>query len=369
MKRCTYYDVNRVQCDIHTDKGVFCFLHEDIEHDPVKLLVNTRRSKSKIRVKLKPISAKYLRKYHGEAQGLVKGTATMQDEQHSEVISREQCLSWLSRPAINPLTGRLININGPTFKKLQKACLHYQINVDIPEGDLKDIYGCNNDIDPVMGMDFNDMDDSEIADLIKLGSGNCYMLDTLHGWYKSKVQDVQQGETVEITDPMRPDYKLTDMEIAKIDEYMLANDSTYTKPIHKVPARPPPGYHLIIDQDWINVVGFHKVKILRPNGSTRVIGTLPMRIEDGGINSYVVYERLFHAWEKGVLMLFNNPEGTTGIPLLDDSRYTYDVWWNSIHTPVYPFDPLTIDVHSDIIRHNLSELHDRLNDRIGGVVS
>lgn len=275
------------------------------------------------------------------------------------VLTKEQCIKWKADVTVNPLTGRIIKIGSPTFMKFQNACVHYGININAKEGSWTEVYGCKNDSDPVGGDQYAQLQEDEVSNLIRLGSGMCYPLDTLYGWYKAKVQEGEDGVAVVVTDPMVPSYVLTADEIAMIDQYMSERLSSYQKPQPKPVKHPPVGHSLIVNQDWVHTPGFHRIEIKRPDGSIRIIGVLPMMVDgSGGVSSYSVMQKLYNAWNKGILMQFNDPEGITGLHILDASAspFNYDhVWWNGSR---YDFimDPMFNDEIRDAIISNLQQL-------------
>jgi len=277
------------------------------------------------------------------------------------LLTRVQCEQWLKDPIINPLTGRLIKIGGPMFNKLKLSCKSYGIQIPEPKGTFEEIYHCNNDSDPVGGEQYGQMQEDEVKNLIRLGSGMCYPLDTLYGWYKTKRQSTEVGKDISVTDPMVPSYVLTDEEIGLINRYMRQQDETYVEPQGRVLVGAPVGYRLFITDYWVNEPDFHNIIIERPNGTIRTIGSLPMTINEGGISSYVVWQKVYELWNKGLLMVDNNPEGVTGIAILDASGHDVVHWWDNtgryFNALMYP------DLRERIIK-NLEALNRQLDERL-----
>lgn len=283
------------------------------------------------------------------------------------LLTRVQCEQWLRDPIINPLTGRLIKIGGPVFNKLKDACTSYGIQIPEPKGTFGETYRCNNDSDPVGGEQYSQMQEDEFKNLIRLGSGMCYPLDTLYGWYKTKRQSTEAGANVSVTDPMVPSYILTDEEIGIINRYMKQQDENYVEPQGKIIATAPDGYQLEIDQQWSTFVDIHTLKIIRPDGSIRTIGTLPMT-NNGGIDSYVILQKIYELWNKGLLFVDNNPEGITGLEILDTTApagFSSSHWWGEPQPSYNTYAPLDNPVLNEQITSNLEILSRQLDERLG----
>lgn len=348
--KCGYYSQSSTQCSNEAVHKGFCEMHDWILDNTSQLNANAKR-KPKIKAKLK------------------KKKPVAQQEGDGNEFTLEQCKKWQKNIVRNPVTGRLIKVHGPTFKKLQTACIEYGISSEIPD-DFKftEIYGCLNDNDPVSGNQYAQLQEDEISNLIKLGSGMCYPLDTLYGWYKAKVQD-SEGKSFKVTDPMIPSYVLTDQELDLIDAYMMNRDATYKKPKPKEHLKPPAGYSLEIDQDWHLNEGIHRVYIKRPNGSMRIIATLPMRVEgESGVDSYAIMTKLYDAWSKGLLMINNNPEGETGIAMLDKTQgghHNYH-WWNG-ESMAGVFNPMDNPMTKEKLIINLGQMQSDLENRLMGL--
>lgn len=392
---CKYYNFKGDKCDLPALSNGFCSTHQYVAQDPDLQQTNEMRSitaKSKIKppahkikAKLKPkpkpksesvpdpkqtikLKAKVKAKLRAKPKPRAKTLQPQQPqqpqqtEQQSEakkLISKTHCEKWLKNPTINPLTGRMIKVNGSVYKKMQKACSFHGVNIPSPEGRFQDVYGCGNDMDPVMGDMYQDYEDYD--DLIKLGSGMCYPLDTLYDWYKAKVTSSHEGTKFKVTDPMVPSYTLTDEELRQIDDYMSERDHSYQPPKQRPPIGPPQGYQLIIDQDWNNTVGFHNVRVRTPNGSNRIIGTLPMEVDEGGISSYAVLQKLYEAWNRSVLTLPGNPYHTV-ITMFEmtNTGLNNNYWWGG--PPAY--DPMSNPEYKEIIVKNLGIVEAQLEDLI-----
>jgi len=294
-----------------------------------------------------------------------------QDDQFPEppppppLLTRSQCEQWLRDPTTNPLTGRLIKIGGPVFGKLKHACSSYGIQIPEPKGTFGEMYHCSNDSDPVGGDQYAQMQEDDVKNLIRLGSGMCYPLDTIYNWYKTKRQSTEIGTDISVTDPMVPSYVLSDEEIGIINRYMRQQDENYIEPQGKISAVAPVGYRLEINQDWSFFYDFHNLMVIRPDGSVRNIGTLPMTIDEGGISSYVALQKIYDVWSKGLLMQSNNPEEATGLTILDMTApggISSAHWWDNGGT--YYLDPLSVPGLRERIARNLEALNRELDLRL-----
>jgi hypothetical protein len=284
-----------------------------------------------------------------------------------QLLTRTQCEQWLRDPIINPLTGRLIKIGGPVFNKLKHACDSYGIQIPVPKGTFGEMYRCNNDSDPVGGEQYAQMQEDEVKNLIRLGSGMCYPLDTLYGWYKTKRQSTEVGANVSVTDPMVPSYILTDEEVGLINRYMKQQDENYVEPQGKITAKAPDGYQLDIEQQWGTYVNIHNLTLVRPDGTRRTIGTLPMTF-NGGVDSYVILQKIYELWNKGLLFVDNNPEGVTGLEILDmtaPAGFSSSHWWGEIQPLYNIYAPLDIPDLNEQITGNLEILSRQLDERLG----
>lgn len=338
MSQCNYYSYNLERCTDQAQTGSdFCDIHDYVRDVPGIFSLNEQRRQRAHGNSPYPVPVKIKAKvkaHEPRAQVRVKTTPIKAKIRVRPALTREQCEKWRVNVTINPITDRMIKVNGPTFKKFQAACVSHGIDigdVDVDVENWKDVYNCNNDSDPVSGQQYAQLQEDEIKDLIRLGSGMCYPLDTLYGWYKAKVQGSEEGTVVTVTDPMVPSYVLTSDEIAIINRY--ADEYGYSRPKHKKTTRAPPGYRLEIDQDWTNTVDFHKIYVIAPNGSRRVIGVLPMNIDGGGVTSYSVLQKIYDAWNRGFLMPHNNPALLTGLSILDatadqNALHNYH-WWTT----------------------------------------
>jgi len=283
------------------------------------------------------------------------------------LLTKTQCEQWIRDPIINPLTGRLIKIGGPVFNKLKHACTSYGIQIPEPKGTFGEMYRCNNDSDPVGGEQYSQMQEDEVKNLIRLGSGMCYPLDTLYGWYKSKRQSTEVGANVSVTDPMVPSYILTDEEVGLINRYMKQQDENYVEPQGKIIATAPAGYQLDIEQQWGAYVNIHNLTLIRPDGTRRTVGTLPMTV-NGGINSYVILQKIYELWNKGLLFVDNNPEGVTGFEILDitaPAGFSSSRWWGEIQPSYNIYAPLESPDLNEQITSNLEILSRQLDERLG----
>jgi hypothetical protein len=359
---CGYYNLKNERCNLETMTSAdFCPYHNYIADDPKRLLLNEKRKeksigngpqiKIKAKLKIKPV-AKAQQTDLEPPKRFIKAKL-------KPLLTKEQCIKWQADVTINPVTERIIKVGGPTFTKFQKACSLYGIDIKAKEGSWTDIYGCKNDTDPVGGDQYAQLHEDEVNNLIRLGSGMCYPLDTLYGWYKTKVQESEDGSDAVVTDPMIPSYILSDNEIAIINKYMSENNHDYEKPKQKKKKFPPAGYNFSVDQNWNLTQGIHNVYIHRPDGSLRIIGTLPMRVDEcGGSSSYAVMQKLYDAWSKGILLLNNNPEGLTGLHMLDATAgggFDNQVWWNG-NSGYVTFDPMVHHETRLAVINNLQKL-------------
>jgi hypothetical protein len=361
MPRCDYHNYNKEQCTSNAlDNNIFCASHKYIAANHSRLAANEKR---KSNVPVTKVKAKIKKPVAVAEDGALPKKVKAKIKTKIE-FTRGQCQKWQKMPSINPKTGRMIKINGPTFISLQKACTSYGIGVDKREGTFGDLHGCLNDSDPVGGDQYAQLQEDEIRNLIKLGSGMCYPLATLYGWYKSKVQS-SEGATYKVTDPMVPSYVLTSQELAIIDQYMHEQNNEYTKPKPKPVLRPPAGYILEVDQDWLGTIDIHPIYVIRPDGNRRIVGMLPMTVNEGGVESYAVMFKLYDAWNKGVLFLDNDPEGYTGIPILDATApgpsYNHH-WWNTIGGVMITQPMSSPDTRNAIVT-NLGLLQEALDSR------
>jgi hypothetical protein len=360
---CEHVNKKGKKCTWDVMKGSkFCGLHEECLKNK-KIKATVRQLPAKILV---PGPRKASVKGKSAVKIMPKIKGALKPKSPSGLITYEQCTTWLMNPAIHPLTGRFVKIGSAEFNKFVKACDTHGIKIKEPQGSFSKIYGCNNDLDPVGQDDLSEFDEEKTRDIIKLGSGNCYALDSLYGWYKAKTQ---AGE--ETSDPMNPDYKLTPAEFSRIGLYMLANDPAYATPKKKSDKGAPEGYSLTIDEDWILYRGFHNVQIVHPDGTRRRIGSIPMTVLTGGIDSYVIWALMQQTWQRGLLMTFNDPAGTTGIDIFDQSRGGHNgsqdsVWWGGGDLPYGAYDQ-NGDMVNPIVVQNLAILFDKLNDKMGGI--
>lgn len=344
---CNYYNFKGDKCTLPALANGFCGAHQYIAESSEALKDNQARSmlskpKTKLKAKLKASKPKIKAKFKSKPK----------------LITEDQCQKWAISPTVNPLTGRMIKVDGPVYNKLKNACAAYGINIPSPSGSFKEVYKCGNDMDPVMGDLYQEYEDYD--DLIRLGSGMCYPLDTLYEWYKSKVTSSNVGTRYNITDPMVPSYTLTRAEIDKIDKYMKERDVNYTPPQQRQPKGPPKSYRLIVDEDWYYNVGFHRIRVYPPNSNRgTIIGTLPMNVDEGGVGSYTVLLKLHEAWNQGVLTPPDDPFHTF-ITIFEATKTGIDnyYWWEG--PPIG--DPMSIPEYREAIIKNLSAVEAQLDE-------
>ena len=130
-------------------------------------------------------------------------------------ITKKQCQSWIDNAGTDPITGRFIKPSGSRFSTLINACKKHGIIIPIPKQSFMELHKSYNDEDAITMTPFDEYEDDEYQYIVKLGSGNCYLLDSIYDLY-SKNNLLQKQTT---TDPLNPSYHLSDIDIKKILEY------------------------------------------------------------------------------------------------------------------------------------------------------
>ena len=130
-------------------------------------------------------------------------------------ITKKQCQSWIDNAGTDPITGRFIKPSGSRFSTLINACKKHGIIIPIPKQSFMELHKSYNDEDVITMTPFDECEDDEYQYIVKLGSGNCYLLDSIYDLY-SKNNLLQKKTT---TDPLNPSYRLSDSDIKKIIEY------------------------------------------------------------------------------------------------------------------------------------------------------
>jgi hypothetical protein len=175
---------------------------------------------------------------------------------------------------------------------------------------LKWISGnCKNQEDPISLAPFTEMDDSELADIIKLGSGFCYPFESFDHHMKSSID-----RGIPIKNIINPSYRLDSADYGAIQKVGKRLNKTYKLP-KMVVAKPAPNYKLYIDKGddspfkFIFLFDETKVKI-KANGTKEYAAAIP----DGGWLGYIPsvgtenLERLIKdAFKKGQLFNTSKP--------------------------------------------------------------
>lgn len=253
-----------------------------------------------------------------------------------------------------------------------KACAAHGIDIPSPTGTFEEMYQCHADSDGITADEFATMDEDELSAVIRLGSGNCYLAESIYGWYKANL--VKGNPTT--TDPMNPSYTLTEKDIELIEAYMKEQDPKYTRPGKKEHAKPPAGYRVEMHQDWNYHEGIHSLQLFRPDGTRVNIGSVPMRHDDDGdgANSYAVYLLILELWNRGILFMDNDPTRLTGFDLLDNTRQVAarTLWYDNLPAPIayhallpdgYPQPYNNPEAHAAMTQ-NLLRLQEQLETRL-----
>lgn len=261
-------------------------------------------------------------------------------------FTRAQCQAWLANPVVNPTTNRRIQLDGPVFNGYVASCVAHGIDIQseidsnlkprmrrkfgvdpIPAGSAE--LKCNNETDPVSLDGFSGMPLSEQHDVVRLGSGSCHRLDSIHEWYRTKTE---AGENV--TDPINPGYSLTDGDKATINRLMAENVPGYHAPGAAVPGVPlhPAGYSLRFvdhrrDHRYAVAIIYHDATDTPVN----FISNFPQALDSGitgsvDFTSAILMVQLMAIWNAGQLTLGNNPSEETGIDLLDVTANGIGYW-------------------------------------------
>jgi hypothetical protein len=168
---------------------------------------------------------------------------------------------------------------------------------------------CNNQEDPFSLAPFEEMEDFELASMVKLGSGFCYPFNSLDTHMKSSIE-----RGIPIKNIMNPSYRLDNADYGAIQKVGKRINKTYKLP-KIVVAKPAPNYKLYIDKgdtsDFKFVFLFDETKVKVKANGTKEYGTA---IPDGGWLGYIPLqgtenlERLIkEAFKKGQLFTTSKP--------------------------------------------------------------
>jgi len=255
-------------------------------------------------------------------------------------FTKDECETWLKNPIVNPTTGRRIKLEGPVFNAYIGACMAHGIDIqtEIDKQIADKFASCHNDIDPITTDEFSEMNATDRYEAIKLGSGNCYRLDSIFEQYRISV-----AEGKPVKDPMNPGYTLTAEDIALIDKSMSEKFDTYVKPGFEAEVdRHPEGFDLRFvehrrDPRYYVAIVYHT----ESDSPVNFISNFPSELDEHTTGS-VDYTsanfmiQLMAIWTAGELTVGNDPMGTTDIVGLDETSNGLGYWSYGAPPPVPP---------------------------------
>jgi hypothetical protein len=210
---------------------------------------------------------------------------------------------------LNPKTGRYVKTDGILGKKLLYKHKLLQ--------NLKEY--SNNDIDPISLDNFNDLEISDLQNLIAIGNDikkNYYILENIYQVYKIAILSNKHPK-----DPMNMQYELTDNEINDINLKMRIKDSNYSPPVYIAPKTYDFELQIELSMTYVN---FFSIKIIKNNRVKYDLGLIPGWIESHhtGSTDYtsgVLLSNLHELWEKHLFFDDLNK------PIID-LRKSYSYW-------------------------------------------
>lgn len=141
---------------------------------------------------------------------------------------------------------------------------------------------CRNQDDPISLDEFATMDDEDLVNVIKLGSGFCYPFDSIEHHMRSSIE-----RGIPIKNTINQSYRLDSADYGAIQKVGKRLNKTYKLPKLSV-ALPAPNYKLYIDKGddsdfkFVFLFDEHKVKV-KANGKKEYIQAIP----DGGWLGYI----------------------------------------------------------------------------------
>ena len=216
-------------------------------------------------------------------------------------ITKKQCQSWIDNAGTDPITGRFIKPSGSRFSTLINACKKHGIIIPIPKQSFMELHKSYNDEDAITMTPFDEYEDDEYQYIVKLGSGNCYLLDSIYDLY-SKNKLFLKPTT---TDPLNPSYRLSDSDIKKIIEYKKIINPSFSEP---VAVRPVNQLNLAQNDGIYSIYcGDHKTIYFPSDVNVQMTG-------DTSYSSDVLLTLIYQCHERGLLY---NPATRKSDSILD----------------------------------------------------
>lgn len=236
------------------------------------------------------------------------------------------CEQWEQNKSINPVTGRKIKVNGPTYKKMEKRCERLQ---------------CWNDEDPIS---FDNLKEKKPDEIIMIGKGNkkhCFLVEGLYNYYKNQTES-----NLPVRNPVDSSSRLTELEVKSLIKKMKKINPDTPSLIKK---RKKSLYTLRYQEDFhqisdVGLVGFFIIYLWKKNKSI-FIGTIPSSIEikhtgSTDLTSATILKRLFELHDDNRLLFRESPLSCCNIHF----RFSPQDWFDGNRLKLERFKNLAYEI-------------------------